>query len=76
MVVPVGPPAITLAAVRQLDLLTIIVGDTSKQIADISDVSDETEGFVDCTLMYSYIVTPFISLPVSVALTIVRNLHK
>ena len=45
------------------------------QIAELSDISSETEGRVDRTLMYSYIVTPFISLPVTAALTAVMKLH-
>lgn len=58
MTVPVGPPAITLAA-----------------IANLAHLSSEMEGTVDRTLMYSYIITPIISIPVTAALTVVMKLH-
>jgi hypothetical protein len=38
-------------------------------------MSSDMEGCVDRTLMYSYIVTPLISLPATAALIVVRKLH-
>ena len=76
ILIPVGPPALTLAAVSK---------DTNNayprltygpfQIVEMSDAGEETQAAVAKTILISYIITPVISLSVSAALTTVKLLY-
>ncbi|CAD6569589.1 MAG: hypothetical protein TREMPRED_005321 [Tremellales sp. Tagirdzhanova-0007] len=75
-IAPVGPPALTLAAVcispPDLDIRLI----THPKIVEMSDSSEETETAVAQTIVISYLLAPLVSLSVTGALSVVGGLYK